>query len=210
MTSYPPDVRPDAELEYLRAKARWKLERQRRRQAEDAKRSLPVDMALLVVSLLLLFIGVSIVMHNNLWRTSPGPLTPVTTTPTTTVSPRGGPGECGYPNSDECGTTQHPDECHQPWNGTPSWCPGATPTPTPNPCGSPFGGKWCDTTPPQPDWKQYCATHIDSVECDNDPNTPRPTTTSPFPTQLLCDTIRPKPPNCPPATTPTMTPGVTV
>ena len=32
-----PDVRPDAELDYLRAKARWKLERQRRRQAEDAQ-----------------------------------------------------------------------------------------------------------------------------------------------------------------------------
>jgi hypothetical protein len=174
----PTDVRPKAELDYLRAKAKWKLERQMARRARDEERrgnrSLKVDLALLVIGLLLLIIGVSIVMHNNPWRTSPG-LTPVTTTPTT-VSPRGGPGECGYPHSDECG----------------------------------YGPT---TTPPQIGSPPYCAEHPnDWVECGGGPGpTQYPTTTtSPFPTEMLCDVIRPRPPKCPPTTTPTITPGVTV
>jgi hypothetical protein len=175
-------MRTQAELDYLHAKARLKLERQMARRARDEERgsrSLKVDLALMAVGLMLLFIGVSIVMNNNPWRMSPAPLQPMPSVTSTT-------------------TPTHPDECHQPWNGTPSWCPGATPMPTPNPCGSPFGGKWCDptpttTVPPRGDPGE-CG-YPNSDECGYGPTTQ--TTTEPFPTELLCDTIRPKPPKCP-------------
>jgi hypothetical protein len=96
-----------AEREYLRAKARVKLERQIAREAERERWAAAhphggkVAAALLVFGLLLMFIGVQIVMQNNPWKTSSAPLQPIPST-TTTVPPRGGPGECGSPHSDEC------------------------------------------------------------------------------------------------------------
>ncbi len=182
-------MRTDAELEYLRAKARWKLERARRRQAEDAKRNLPVDLALLVVGLLVLFIGVAIVMRtpDAHWPTGPAPLQPITTT---TTPPGAGCSEYTMPDG----------SCRQ---CPPSWgddCRGGThittptrPTTTPpgDPCpetgqrpGAPWGVCNGGPCPDRPDW---CVS----------PTPPTPTTTEPFPTQLLCDAIRPKPPNCP-------------
>jgi hypothetical protein len=215
-----------AEREYLRAKARVKLERQMAREAKRAENppNGKVAVALLVLGLLLLVIGVSIVMHNNPWRTSPGPMMPVTTTPTT-LSPRGGPGECGYPHSDECGygptttpTTPtcewfpHRDGCWKPDGpcvvGEPCVIvpPPVTTTTTPpgDPCpetgqkpGAPWGVCNGGPCPDRPDW---CVSTSPAT----------PPTTSPFPTELLCDAIRPRPPKCPPTTTLTITPGVTV
>jgi len=77
------------------------------------------------------------------------PLQPLPTTKTVTVTetPRGGPGECGYPNSDEC-YTQPPRSTYVPPTTLPPWTapsvlppqqsvPGVpmdpyTPTPQPN------------------------------------------------------------------------------
>ena len=61
--------------------------------------------------------------------------------------------------------TAPPYYCGQYPSGT--GCPEITPTPTYHP------------PTPSPDWKQYCATHIDATECDNAPPMNAPTTTVP-------------------------------
>jgi hypothetical protein len=84
-------MRTQAELDYLRAKARWKLERQLARQERNENSNPTVAVAALVFGLLLLFIGVAIVTNNNPWR-------PTTPTGQPCASPRapccaGSPGE---------------------------------------------------------------------------------------------------------------------
>jgi hypothetical protein len=163
-------MRTQAELDYLRAKARWKLERQLARQERNENSNPTVAVAALVFGLLLLFIGVAIVTNNNPWRTNPAPLQPIpSTTPTTPTSELQ-----AYP----CPQPGYPDRrC---MNGVPL-TPGTTATIPPT-----------MQTPTNPPLSA----------------TTTPTTTSPFPTELLCDAIRPKPPNCP-VTSPVPTvPGV--
>ena len=74
-------MRTQAELDYLRAKARWKLERQLARQERNENSNPTVAVAALVFGLLLLFIGVAIVTNNNPWR-------PTTPTGQPCASPR--------------------------------------------------------------------------------------------------------------------------
>jgi hypothetical protein len=54
------------------------------------------------------------------------------------------------------------------------------PLDTPTQITPPLAPVTTTTTPYQPDWKQYCATHIDTVECGNGSDV-TPTTTAPMP-----------------------------
>ena len=166
-----------------------KLERARRRQAEeDAKRNLPVDLALLVVGLLVLFIGVAIVMRtpDAHWPTGPAPLQPITTTTTPPgagcseyTMPDGSCRQCPPSWGDDCRGGTHITTPTRPTKRRP-----ATRAQRPGRGPALRGRVQRRAGPDRPDW---CVS----------PTPPTPTTTEPFPTQLLCDAIRPKPPNCP-------------
>jgi hypothetical protein len=246
-----------AERELLRAKARVKLERQIA-DREFENRHPAVVAAVSVFGILLMIIGVFILMKNNPWRSGPGPLTPIPSTSTITVTP-----------PPTCILTPQMRGCRYPDGPCPRVGPCVTMTPPPpitNLPGLPGSPQWCaqypndrencgptttTTPPPITDLPQWCAHHPNDREncapipttCDPSweecnqlpPATPRTTTprggpgecgypysdecgtpapttptTSPFPTELLCDTIKPRPPKCPPLPTPTVTPGVTV
>jgi hypothetical protein len=90
-------------------------------------------------------------LHNT------GTPTPTTVTVTSTAT--------RAPTAPPTMVTAPPYYCGQYPSGT--GCPEITPTPTYHP------------PTPSPDWKQYCATHIDATECDNAPPMNAPTTTVP-------------------------------
>jgi hypothetical protein len=181
------------------AEAKWKLARARRRQAEPRVSGVKVSTvaALLVLSALMLIVGVHLLMQNNPWRTNPAPLTPIPSTSTLTVTPpRGGPGECGYPYSDECGRT------------SPTTTPTTAPPTAVTPCGS-------ATHPNQTEACGDCQFWHGIDACVDPPDgtwTPTPTTTKPdeFPPDVMCDALKRHQvpaPGCPPTTEPTV-PGV--
>lgn len=90
-------------------------------------------------------------LHNT------GTPTPTTVTVTSTAT--------RAPTAPPTMVTAPPYYCGQYPSGT--GCPEITPTPTYHP------------PTPSPDWKRYCATHIDTTECDNAPPMNAPTTTVP-------------------------------
>jgi hypothetical protein len=91
-------------------------------------------------------------LHNT------GTPTPTTVTVTSTAPV---PTATRAPTAPPMMVTAPPYYCGQYPSGT--GCPEITPTPPPH----------------QPDWKQYCATHVDRTECDNAPPMNAPTTTVP-------------------------------
>ena len=177
-----------AETELRRAKVKLKLERALARRAErEAHPYLAVvfPVASLVVGVVLMFCGITVLMHQP-WRVGPTPLQPITsTTPTITVPPRGGPGECGYPYSDEC--------------GRPS--PTTTPSTAVSPCGSdpahPLLNEACG------DCQYWHVRYGHSIDGCFDPSEQPGTTTVPIPPDLEngpCSGAG-EGPNCPPTTT---------
>jgi hypothetical protein len=101
-------------------------------QANKPPQSRAVHAALLIISLMLLYVGVSYLLNNNPWRDSPPPLQPI---PSTTTAP-----------TPTCEWFPHRDGCYKPdgpcVQGEP--CVTVTPTPTTVPTWTPPTTILCD------------------------------------------------------------------
>jgi hypothetical protein len=210
-----------AEREYLRAKARLKLERQREREAERERRAVEhphggkVAAAMIIFGLMMMVIGVTILMRNNPWKSGPAPLTPIPSTTTITFTP-----------PPTCILTLQMRGCRWPDGPCPRVGPCVTMTPPPpitDLPGLPGSSQWCaqypndrencgptttPTTPPTTAPPRGGPGECDPYRDECNQRAPTTPTTSPFPTQLLCDAIKPTPPNCPVESPVPTVPGV--
>ena len=182
-------MRTQAEIDYLRAKAKLKLERQiADREFENRHPAVVAAVSvfailLMIIGVFLLIIGVFILMNSNPWRSGPAPLQPIpstttTWTPTSTYVPP---------------TTLSPTTSTQ----TPGIsCPLASPKPDGTCDLTDWGFKPGDEVQKVPTRKEQCeALQYKPPVCQTLTTEP---TQKPdeFPPDVMCKALQYKPPGC--------------